>query len=209
MNTLFDVFGTVTKKNIYAFALISIALLFAGAMPWLFASFNNNGNFYGLYIDKPAQQFNLVDTHGKSVTLGDLKGSYVYLMFGFSNCKEVCPLQVHNLNQVNNLIKDDNVRFVFISLDPERDTAELLKTYFEAYGNNFMALRPVSFTESQSLAHDYHEYAYRTGQPKEEYEINHNGYIFLLDPQGVMKFIYTSTRLNHAEMYQDLQKLIN
>lgn len=197
------------KSRFVAIALIAIAVAMIFLLPWLFSTLNNKENFYGFNVDKPAHDFSLPGTDGKVLSLNDFSGDYVYLMFGFTHCQEVCPLQLGNLLAVKKLVNNKPVRFIFISLDPNRDKAEVLKQYFEAHGDNFVALRPDSFQASQALARKYHEYAYIQGQKKKsDYVINHNGYIFLLNPEGILKLIYTSTQLNHHKMLDDLEKLI-
>ena len=178
---------------------------------WLFSVLNSKNNYYGLYVDKPAHVFNLSNTSGKQINLEKFSGNYVYLMFGFTHCQEVCPLQLSNILAINRLLVEKPVRFLFITLDPDRDSKEILKQYFEVYGEEFMALKPDSFQAAQTLAIKYHEYVYIKGQKsnKQNYEINHNGFIFLLSPDGKLKLIYTSTQLNHSAMFEDLKNLIN
>jgi protein SCO1/2 len=197
------------KNNLIAYPLIVGAITIAFTLPWIFSALNSSGNYYGLYVDKPAYTFNLTDTKGEKVSLENLSGSYVYLMFGFTHCQGTCPPQLGNMLRLNKHTGDKAVRFAFITLDPDRDTGEYLKQYFETQGDNFIALRPESFTQSQELALQYHEYAYLEGQNKNsrDYQINHNGYIYLLDPEGVLKLIYTSAQLNYSEMLEDLNKL--
>lgn len=206
---LFKMYKQGKKNNLIASALIAGAISLVFTLPWVFSALNGSGDYYGLYVDKPAYEFNLTNTSGEMVSLENLLGSYVYLMFGFTHCHDVCPPQLGNMLSLNKLTSDKAVRFAFITLDPERDTEEDLKQYFETQGENFTALRPETFTESQELAAQYHEYAYLEGQNKNnrDYRINHNGYIFLLNPEGILKLIYTSTHLNHNEMLKDLNKL--
>lgn len=198
------------KKHLIASVIIVSAIAMVFLFPWLFSMINGKANYYGLYVDKAAYNFSLANTNGIQTSLEDLSGSYIYLMFGFTHCQEVCPLQLNNLLAINRLVGDRPVRFAFITLDPDRDTKKALKQYFEVHGDNFIALRPKSFQASQALAMNYLEYAFVNGQKKtdRDYNINHNGYIFLLNPDGLLKLIYTSTQLNHSEMLKDLKKLI-
>jgi len=198
------------KKLFIAYVLIVSAISLVFLLPWFFSILNSNNNYYGLYVNKPAEDFSLTDTDGHKQSLALLSGSYSYLMFGFTNCQEVCPLQLGNLLAMKQLVNNKPVNFVFISLDPERDTAEVLQQYFDNHGENFIALRPESFQASQALAMKYHEFAYLEGNKSsaQDYVINHNGYIFLLNPEGILKLIYTSTQLKHDKMYEDLQKIM-
>jgi len=199
-----------SKQFFIAYALITIAIALLFLLPLLFSTLNSKDNYYGLYIDKPAENFSLTNTSGNKQGLEHLSGDYAFLMFGFTHCQEVCPLQLGNLLAMKRLVGGKPIRFVFISLDPDRDTTEVLKQYFESHGENFLALRPESFQASQALAMKYHEFAYLDGQKKndQDYVINHNGYIFLLNPEGILKLIYTSTQLNHEKMHEDLKKLM-
>ena len=201
----------LTPSKTLASVLIISAIAMVFLLPWMFSVLSDSKEpYYGLYVDKVAHDFSLQGTGNKTFNLNEFTGQYTYLMFGFTHCQEVCPLQLGNLLALKSLIGDKPVRFAFISLDPDRDTKEILKQYFESHGNNFVALRPGSFQASQALAMKYHEYAYITGNnlDKNDYVINHNGFIFLLNPEGVLKLIYTSTQLDHSQMLEDLIKLI-
>jgi protein SCO1/2 len=197
-------------KNPIAYLLLVLTIVLAFAMPFLLTFFSNKSEFYGLYVGRDAKEFSLQGTNGQALELKDLAGHYSYLMFGFSNCQHVCPMQVGNLLNLRHHIQDKPVRYLFVSLDPQRDTKDVLKKYFEAYGDEFLALRPDTFQQAQALAMEYHEFAFIDGRhdPESHYDINHSGYIFLIDPQGVLKLIYTSTQLNTDKMADDLNQLI-
>lgn len=196
------------QRSIAALLLLGSAVAMIFLLPFVFSLFNSQQEYYGLYVNRTATDFTLVDTSGKTVSLDDFSGHYVYMMFGFTQCRDVCPPQIGNIVAMKNYVGKRPVQFVFISIDPDRDTPEILKRYFENHGDNFIALKPDTFQASQALAMAYNEYAYIKGAKNQNYDINHNGYIFLLNPEGILKLIYTTTQLNHFKMLEDLNHLI-
>ncbi|MBF0264742.1 MAG: SCO family protein [Gammaproteobacteria bacterium] len=198
----------LNKNTIFGYTLLIISIVLIFVLPYFISQISNH-DYYGLKVDKPAPKFDLSNTQGNTYSTDDLSGSYSYLMFGFTHCQTVCPLQVSNFLAIKDRVNDKPVRFVFITLDPKRDTLATLKQYFEKNGDNFIALRTKSFQESQELARKYHEYAYVNEKGKINYQINHNGYIFLINPDGILELIYTSIQLNHDEMINDLTKLMS
>jgi protein SCO1/2 len=100
--------------------------------------------------------FTLTDQHGKARSLADFRGKIVLLYFGYTFCPDICPT---DLLQIANLIKllgadGGHLQPVFVTLDPERDTQELLRNYVAAFHPRFVALR-VSVDEVRRVASAY------------------------------------------------------
>jgi protein SCO1/2 len=130
--------------------------------------------------------FTLTDQHGKRRSLADFRGRIVLLYFGYAFCPDVCPT---DLLQIANLIRSlgndgDAIQPVFVTLDPERDTQELLRDYVAAFHPRFVALRG-SEDEVRRVATAYKVYFEKVRQPNSStYFIDHTAFIFLLDGEG-------------------------
>jgi protein SCO1/2 len=90
-----------------------------------------------------AKELNLLDADGKPRTLADFKGKVTVIFFGYTQCPDVCPTTLAELAAARQLLGSDGARVqgVFVTVDPERDSAEILKAYVGSFGNDLVALR--------------------------------------------------------------------
>lgn len=133
-----------------------------------------------------AKDFSLPDTDGKVRTMADFKGKAVLVFFGFTQCPDVCPTTMAELAQVKKQLGADGERIqgIFITVDPERDTPEVLKAYLSNFDPSFVALRG---TPEQTLATAkafkiFYEKV--PGKTPESYTVNHTAASYVFDPQG-------------------------
>jgi cytochrome oxidase Cu insertion factor (SCO1/SenC/PrrC family) len=131
--------------------------------------------------------FSLVNQDGETVKNTDFLGKYMLVYFGFTNCPMICPTDMADITQALNQLDDDlveKVQPIFITVDPERDTSEHLKTYLENFHSKFQAL---TGTKEQTKAA---ESAYRVYSRKSEdeevqgYNMDHSAYIYLMGTDG-------------------------
>ena len=130
------------KGSFLKYLLIGIGLLAIGGI-FFYNHYNPQSlkakEFLGVPLrhPKPAPDFTLIDQNGKRQTLSQLRGKAIVLSFIFINCPIVCPTIVTNLVQVERELgeKSKDVAFVFISVDPERDTPEAFKRYADQMGS--------------------------------------------------------------------------
>lgn len=130
--------------------------------------------------------FTLTDQHGKVRRLSDFRGKVVLLYFGYTFCPDVCPTDLLTLKRLLQLMgKDaDRLQAIFVTLDPERDTQDLLRDYMAAFDARFLALRG---TEADTLRVAT---SYKTFYEKvplagtTTYLIDHTAFIYLLDRDG-------------------------
>ncbi|MFM8822067.1 MAG: SCO family protein, partial [Limnohabitans sp.] len=103
-------------------------------------------SFHGVDITGAdyAKELNLTDQNGQARTLKDFAGKVVVVFFGYTQCPDVCPTTMQELSDVKRLLgpDGDKLQAVFVTVDPERDTTELLKAYVENFDPSFVALRP-------------------------------------------------------------------
>jgi protein SCO1/2 len=133
-----------------------------------------------------AKDFALHDPSGKLRTLADFKGKAVVVFFGYTQCPDVCPTtMVEMANVMKALGPDaDKVQVLFITLDPERDTAELLAKYVPAFDARFLGLRG-DLAETEKVAKDFKVFYQKVpGKTPGSYTLDHMAGTYVYDPQG-------------------------
>lgn len=133
-----------------------------------------------------ARNLSLTDQNGQQRTLVDFKGKVTVVFFGFTQCPDVCPTTMAELAQVKaSLGKDgDRVQGVFVTVDPERDTAAVLKTYMSGFDPSFVALRG-SPEEIAATAKEFKVfYAKVPGKTEGAYSVDHTAGSYVFDAQG-------------------------
>ncbi len=149
--------------------------------------------------------FALVDTQGKPYDTARLKGGYSLIFFGFTHCPEICPTALSSITQALQVMdKDKAARIipVFITVDPVRDTPEVMAEYAAHFHPSLVALTG-SQEQIKKVIDGYKVYASKhenTDMP-DGYTMDHSGYIYLMDPQGdyVTHFAHTITPQELAE----------
>jgi protein SCO1/2 len=136
-----------------------------------------------------AKDFALTDQNGQQRSVKDFAGKVVVVFFGYTQCPDVCPTTLQELLEVRRLLGADGEKLqaVFITVDPERDTAELLKAYMANFDPSFVALRPTP-EQLQPLLKDYKIYAKKVeGKSATSYTMDHSAQSYLYDPQGRLR----------------------
>ena len=130
--------------------------------------------------------FTLTDQFGSPRSLRDFKGKLVLLYFGYAFCPDVCPTDLAAMAQAIRVLgsQGDKLQPIFITLDPERDTQELLRNYVAAFHPRFVALRGTE-DEVRRVATAYKVYFEKVTPPgSSAYLIDHMAFVFLLDREG-------------------------
>jgi protein SCO1/2 len=144
-----------------------------------------------------ARELSLTDTDGKQRQLSDFKGKVTLVFFGFTQCPDVCPTTLAELAAVRrDLGKDgERVQGVFVTVDPQRDTPEVLKAYIASFGPGFTALRG-SDEETQAAARNFKVfYAKAPGRTEGSYTMDHTAGSYVFDASGKVRLfclLYTS-----------------
>lgn len=136
-----------------------------------------------------ARTLSLTDQNGQQRTLADFKGKVIVVFFGFTQCPDVCPTTMAELAQVKaSLGKDgDRIQGVFVTVDPERDTAAVLKTYMGGFDPSFVALRG-SLDETAATAKEFKVfYAKVPGKAEGSYSVDHTAGSYVFDTQGKVR----------------------
>lgn len=136
-----------------------------------------------------ARDFRLQDPSGRERSLADFKGKVVAVFFGFTQCPDVCPTSLSELAQVKQALGPDGDRLqgVFITVDPERDTAAILKDYMASFDPGFVALRG-SPEQTAAVAREFKVYYAKVpGKTPDTYTMDHTAGVYVFDPTGQVR----------------------
>ena len=136
-----------------------------------------------------AKDFPLADQNGQTRTIKDFAGKVVVVFFGFTQCPDVCPTSMAELAGIKKSLgaDGDKLQGIFISVDPERDTPEVLKAYMANFDAKFLALRP-SQEQLPVLAKDFKIYYKKVeGKTPTSYSMDHSAGYYIYDPQGRLR----------------------
>jgi protein SCO1/2 len=136
-----------------------------------------------------AKDFALTDHTGKPRTLADYKGKVVVVFFGYTQCPDVCPTTMAEMASVMQKLgpQADQVQVVFITLDPERDTQELLANYVPAFDKRFVGLRGTP-DQTAKVAKDFKVFVQKVpGADPGSYTLNHTAGSYVFDREGRLR----------------------
>ena len=156
-----------------------------------------------------AKGFTLTDQNGQSRSLSDFKGKVVVLFFGYTQCPDVCPTSMTELVEIKRLLgpDGDKLQGVFVTVDPARDTAELLKAYVANFDPTFVAFVP-TLEQLVGVAKDYKIYYKRVeGKTPTSYTVDHSAGSYVYDTHGNLR-LYSRYGVGAQVLAQDIQTLI-
>ncbi len=136
--------------------------------------------------------FSLIDQNDKPFTDADLKGKWQLVFFGYTHCPDVCPTTLNDLSLALDQLGDkkSQVGIVFISVDPERDTPAVLKSYVGSFGGPVAALTGSPDAVAQA-AKEYRVYYAKHPRADGGYDMDHSALIYIMDPQGRFTATFT------------------
>ncbi len=153
------------------------------------------------------RDFTLTDTQGKKVSLADFKGKALVIFFGFVQCPDVCPTSLLRASQVQKLLGPDaeRVQVVFITVDPERDTPEILRAYTSAFDPGFIALTGTP----EDIARTAKEFKvfYQKVPTGSTYTIDHTALSYVYDTEGKLQLALRHEQ-SAEEVAADLRKVL-
>lgn len=138
-----------------------------------------------------AQKLSLPDATGRLRSLSDFKGKVVVVFFGYTQCPDVCPTTLAELAAVKKALGPDGERLqaLFVTIDPERDTPEVLKTYVNSFDPSFLALRG-TLEQTQAVAKEFKVYFAKVpGKTPTSYTMDHSAGNFVLDTRGQVRLL--------------------
>jgi protein SCO1/2 len=195
----------IALKLIAAFALLAGAIgLFGACSPKeeAFKSIDVTGAEY-------ARSFELTDHNGQLRHLQDFSGKVVVMFFGYTQCPDVCPTSMAELAEVKRLLGKDGERLqgLFVTVDPARDTAPMLKAYMAAFDPSFLALVPTPLQLDQ-ITRDYKVFFRRVeGPTPTSYTMDHSAGSYVYDPKGQLR-LFTRYGSGAAALASDIRILL-
>ncbi len=156
---------------------------------------------------KPLHNFELIDHNNKPFNLNSLKGNWSFLFFGYTHCPDVCPLAMQVMRKVwqaaelKTAIASD-MQMIFISVDPNRDTPTLLKSYAQYYNPAFIGVTGKANEIDNITKQIGILYSLDKADKNGDYAVGHSGQIILIDPQGNMRAVF-SPPLNPKSITRD------
>ena len=156
------------------------------------------------------KDFSLVDPDGKVRTLADFKGKVVVMFFGYTQCPDICPTTLTEMQQVMTLLGPlaDKVQVLFVTVDPDRDTAAILKQYVPSFDSRFMGLRPADEAALEKVTKDFKIYYKKVpGTSPGSYTIDHTAGSYAFDPEGRLR-LYIKHAQGPETLAHDLKELL-
>ena len=156
-----------------------------------------------------AKDFQLADADGKPRSLKEFAGKAVVVFFGYTQCPDVCPTTLTELSAAKKLLgaDGDKVQGVFVTVDPQRDTPEVLKAYMANFDPGFVALRG-SPEQLAATAKDFKVYYKKVdGKTPGSYTMDHSAASYVYDPRGRLR-LYTRYGGGPQSLADDLKLLL-
>ena len=156
-----------------------------------------------------ANDFALPDTEGRTRHIADFKGKVTLVFFGFTQCPDVCPTTMLELAAVRKAMGADGERVqgIFVTIDPERDTPQVLKAYVDNFGAGFVALRGDAEQTKAVAKHFRVFYAKVPGKTEGSYTMDHTAGSYIYDPAGRIR-LFTRYGSGADALKHDLQLLL-
>jgi len=155
------------------------------------------------------RDFTLTDATGRTRTLADFRGKAVVVFFGYTQCPDVCPTTLAALAEaMKKLGADaDRVQVIFITVDPERDTGELLAQYVPAFDPRFLGLRGDADATARTAKEFKIIYQKQPGTTPGSYTMDHSAGSFVYDPQGRLR-LYVGNGQGADVFAHDLREIL-
>ncbi|GJL85787.1 MAG: electron transporter SenC [Micavibrio sp.] len=152
--------------------------------------------------------FELVDHNGKTVTQADFSGAHKIIFFGFTYCPAVCPVELQKMAKVLDALDGTDIQPLFISVDPERDTVDVMKGYVEQFHPAIVGLTG-NRAQVDAVMESYKVYATKIeSEMMDGYMMDHSAFMYLMSPDDALITLYPTedTAENIAE---DIKNRLN
>ena len=157
-----------------------------------------------------AKDFHLPDTDGRERSLADFKGKLVALFFGYTQCPDVCPTTMAELAEARKQLgpQGDKLQVVFVTVDPDRDTPQVLKGYMGNFDPTFIALRPTP-QQLAEVAKDFKVYYKKAdGATPTSYTMDHSAATYVYDTKGQLR-LYARYGAGPQTLVSDFKLLLD
>ncbi len=193
-------------KKLLSLALLAGALLLAGCDKLSSPPAFKNTDLTGLDY---AKGFSLTDHAGQARTLADFRGKLVVLFFGYTQCPDVCPTTMAEMAAVMKELgpSSNDVQVLFVTLDPERDTQEVLAHYVPAFDKRFIGLRGTPEQTAQTAKEFKVFVAKVAGSTPDNYTVDHTAGSYVFDKEGRIR-LFVRHGGGPAPIVHDLRQLL-
>jgi protein SCO1/2 len=184
-------------------ACLSLALLGCGADKPAFLNTDITGSDFG-------KDFSLTDQTGQHRTLEDFRGKVVVVFFGYTQCPDVCPTTLAELKTVRQQLGSDagRMQVLFITIDPERDTPQLLAQYVPAFDPSFIGLYGDADATART-AKDFKVFYQKVpGSAPDRYSMDHSAASYVYDPKGRLR-LYVRNGQGPEPILHDIKLLLD
>jgi protein SCO1/2 len=185
-------------------ALVAAGMLAAcGADAPKFRSTDITGADFG-------KELSLTAPDGKPRTLADFRGKAVVIFFGYTHCPDICPTTLADMAGVMKKLGTDaaRVQVLFVTLDPERDTPDVLANYVPAFDPAFLGLRGDDAATQRAAKEFKIFYEKRPGNAPGAYTVDHSAQSYVIDPQGRLRLFVRNDRIAQ-DLAEDLRVLLH
>ncbi len=186
-----------------AFAIAVVVLIVACEKKPVFSALDITG------IQGYGSDFRLTDHHGKPRSLADFRGKVVVMFFGYTQCPDVCPTTLSDMRLVMEKLGKDSERLqvLFVTVDPKRDTQELLSKYVPAFNPAFLGLYGDE-AATDKVARDFKiVHQKQEGKTPESYTVAHTAASLVFDPQGQLR-LFVSYGMDVEKLTADIRQLM-
>jgi protein SCO1/2 len=156
-----------------------------------------------------ARKLELPDADGKPRSLAEFKGKVVVVFFGYTQCPDVCPTTMAELSQIRQALGDDGAKLqgIFVTVDPQRDTAAVLKAYVDNFNSGFIGLRGNDEQIKQAAREFKVFYAKVPGKTESTYTIDHTAGAYVFDTQGRIR-LFSRYGAGPKDLEEDVRALL-
>jgi protein SCO1 len=171
-----------------AFAALSVALIVGAIAVYTLSRPSGIGSIVTSGEAQVGGPFTMTDQNGETVTEKTLLGKPSIMFFGFTYCPEVCPTTLFEMSMMLEKMGSaaDRINAVFISVDPERDTPQVMKEYLQAFNSHIRGLSGTA-EATRDMAKEYRVYYRKVPLDNGDYTMDHTALVYLFDAKG--KFV--------------------
>jgi protein SCO1/2 len=192
--------------------LFGVALLLGMIVVFLLLGPTRPYTFQGSLIDPPvaAPPFELTDVDGQSFHLSDVDGQVLIMFFGYTSCPDVCPVTLSDFLRIRSQLGNqaENVSFVFITVDPERDTPERMKKYLTNFDPEIIGLTGER-SDLEPVWSSYGVYEAKVeGGSEDNYLVDHSSRIYVINADGNLLLTYLFGTENKV-IAEDVRHLVS
>lgn len=185
----------------------------SGAGPDWLRFWDSKYEFNGGFYEPPREAFEFegaTDQHGNPFTLAEYKGKVVFMYFGYTNCPDACPATLAEWREVKAALGDkaDDVVFAFVTVDPNRDSPDVMKQYIDFWDPSFLGVH-MSEADTKAITQKWGiQYNYTDQGSASGYLVNHDTATYVVDPDSMLRLTYP-LGFSTDEITEDVNHLID